>query len=81
MHDVVTVTRHGPVAVLTLNAPAQPNALSSRMVGQIDEALSDLEAMSSVSAVVVTGAGSSFCARAEVATLERAADGDFSLPR
>jgi enoyl-CoA hydratase len=50
-------------------------------VSQIADALDDLEADASVLALVVTGAGSTFCAGAELATLQRAAGGDFSLIR
>lgn len=81
MPDLVTVSRRGPVALLTLNDPAQRNVLSSRMVAQIDQALTELEGQPSVTAVVVTGAGPSFCAGAELSTLEQAADGDFTLVR
>lgn len=45
------------------------------------DAMDEAEANPEARAVVVTGAGSSFCAGAELATLEEAAEGDFSLIR
>lgn len=75
--DLVTVNRHGGVAVLTLNAPERRNALSSDMVRTIGEAYDSLERDDSVRCVVLTGQGSGFCAGAELATLRAAYDGDF----
>ncbi|MET7395720.1 enoyl-CoA hydratase-related protein [Dactylosporangium sp. NPDC005572] len=81
MPELVTVERHDAVAVLTLNDPDRRNILSSGLVAAIGAAMDELEADPQVRAVIVTGAGSAFCAGAELATLERAADGDFSLIR
>ncbi|MEO3858754.1 enoyl-CoA hydratase-related protein [Acrocarpospora sp. B8E8] len=81
MWDFVTIDRHHPVAVLTLNDPGRRNILSSAMVRELGEALDEIEAEPAVRALVVTGAGPAFCAGAELATLERAAEGDFGLIR
>jgi enoyl-CoA hydratase len=81
MADLVTTEREGAVAVLTLDDPGRRNALSSEMVEEIGAALDDLESDPAIQAVVVTGAGATFCAGAELATLERAAAGDFGLIR
>jgi enoyl-CoA hydratase len=77
MTGLVTVDRHGGVGVLTLNAPRHRNILSAEMVADIGRAMDDLEADPDVRCLVVTGAGSAFCAGAELATLSAAADGDF----
>ena len=81
MSDLVDVTVRGTVGVLTLNDPARRNVLSASMVAKIGAALDDLESQPALSAVVVTGAGASFCAGAELDTLSRAVGGDFSLIR
>ncbi|MFG2039804.1 enoyl-CoA hydratase-related protein [Dactylosporangium sp. NPDC048998] len=81
MPSLVTVERHAAAAVLTLNDPDRRNILTSALVAEIGEAMDELESEPEVRAVVVTGAGPAFCAGAELATLERAAAGDFSLIR
>ncbi len=81
MTGLVTVTKSGPAAVLALNDPDRRNMLSAAMVDEIGDALTELEADPSVLALIVTGCGMAFCAGAELATLQRAAKGDFSLIR
>lgn len=52
----------GEVAVVTLNRPEALNALDTELLRQLESAFDGLEAR----AVVVTGAGSSFCAGADL---------------
>ena len=54
--------RAGGVAYLTLNRPAQYNALSEQMLAALHAALESLAADSAVRAVVLGGAGRAFCA-------------------
>jgi enoyl-CoA hydratase len=75
--DRVLLTRHGGVAVLSLNEPQARNALSIELVAAIGGAFDVLEADESVRAVVLTGEGSAFCAGARLDVLRSAADGDF----
>jgi enoyl-CoA hydratase len=77
----VLVERHGGAAVLTLNAPRRRNVLSLGMVDAVRTAFDELENDPTVTCVVLTGAGSAFCAGAELSTLEHAADGDFEPVR
>lgn len=56
------VTRDGPVARVTLNRPAQFNALSEAMLDALAAALAGLAADASVRVVVLAGAGRAFCA-------------------
>lgn len=72
---------HDHVAVVALADPERRNILTGPLVESLVAAMDDVEANPAIKAVVVTGIGSSFCAGAELATLERAADGDFSLIR
>src|SRR5439155_26766843 len=58
------------VALLTLNEPDRRNALTLGMVEEITEAFDGFEAEDSgVGAIVVTGAGSAFCAGADLSHL------------
>jgi methylglutaconyl-CoA hydratase len=50
------------VATLTLNRPEKHNALSSDMIAEITAAAATLGADDAVRAVILTGAGASFCA-------------------
>ncbi|HSB09647.1 MAG TPA: enoyl-CoA hydratase/isomerase family protein [Blastocatellia bacterium] len=54
--------REGAVLTLTLNRPEKSNSLHPDLVKQLSAALKTAEADTSLSAVVITGAGSSFCA-------------------
>jgi methylglutaconyl-CoA hydratase len=58
------VIRHdrGPVAVITMNRPGQRNALSRALVAQLHDIVDQLRIDESVRAVVLTGAGTAFCA-------------------
>lgn len=57
------------VAVLTLNDPKRANAFTQPMCDQIVAEVDALEADDNVSALVVTGAGSVFCAGADLTSL------------
>lgn len=81
MSDLVLVERHGGTAVVTLNQPAKRNVLSAPLVRAIGAAFDELEAAGDVRAVVLTGAGSAFCAGAELSTLRSAANGEFDNVR
>jgi methylglutaconyl-CoA hydratase len=59
---LVSRTDHGPVCVLTLNRPERRNALGAALIEALSEALEQAECDSRVRAVVITGAGPTFCA-------------------
>ena len=54
------------VAVVTLNRPEAKNAMNLAMTGEVSDALWALDADEAVRAIVVTGAGSAFCAGVDV---------------
>ena len=54
------------VATLTLDRPAQKNALSTELVGRLTDALGALAADRSVRVVLLKGSGDAFCAGADV---------------
>ncbi|MGA0796800.1 MAG: enoyl-CoA hydratase [Quisquiliibacterium sp.] len=59
---LVLAGQTGSVVTLTLNRPAQFNALSEGMLDALDEALSVIAADDSVRVVVLAAAGKAFCA-------------------
>lgn len=77
----LSVSRAGGVAVVTLQAPRRRNLLSAGMVRALADAFDELEDDPSVLSVVLTGAGSAFCAGADLSTLEDAALGRFEPVR
>jgi enoyl-CoA hydratase len=71
MTHVLTEVRDG-VAWLTLNTPEERNTLTAPMVAEIVAAMDAFESDDAVGAVVVTGAGSAFCAGANLGNLRTA---------
>lgn len=59
---VLTLEREDGYAVLTLNRPEAKNALSRELRAAIDAAVRELDADPDVHALVLTGAGDTFCA-------------------
>jgi enoyl-CoA hydratase len=76
--DLVTLDHGDGVAVVTLNDPARRNILTRPLVEALAAALDRAERDDATRCVVLTGAGSAFCAGAELATLRAAADGAFA---
>jgi enoyl-CoA hydratase/carnithine racemase len=62
VEPLVKQERRGGIAFLTLNRPAQYNALSEQMLAAVHAALESVAADSSVRVVVLGGAGKVFCA-------------------
>src|SRR3954449_3067007 len=58
----VLVRRDGPAARITLNRPAQRNALSLELMREATAALMELGGDAEVRAIVIEGAGPAFCA-------------------
>lgn len=67
------------VAVLTLDSPRNRNALSSRLMAELARALADARADPGVRAVLLTHAGGTFCAGADLREAGAAADGPARL--
>ena len=59
---VLLVDREEPIAIVTLNRPDQRNALNAELRIAIGDTMAELEADPAIRAVIVTGAGRSFCA-------------------
>ena len=63
---VLLTERADGVAWLTLNRPAKRNALNLALRGALDQSLAELAADDGVRVVVLTGAGTAFCAGADL---------------
>ena len=61
-YEFVTVQVDDGVGLVTLNRPDQKNAMNLQMTGELCDAMWALEADDTVRAIVLTGAGSAFCA-------------------
>jgi enoyl-CoA hydratase len=70
---VLKITNHDRVRLLTMNRPDRRNALSSDLKSAIARGLIDADFDRSVSVVAITGAGTAFCAGADLKDA-RAAD-------
>lgn len=56
----------GPVCILTLNRPERRNALSQDLSAALKRAIIDADVDASIALVAITGAGSAFCAGADL---------------
>ncbi|CAM5670088.1 enoyl-CoA hydratase [Streptomyces badius] len=63
---LIATSRDRGITTLTLDSPANRNALSTALVGQLREALAGCAADDTVRAVVLTHTGSTFCAGADL---------------
>ena len=72
----VLVTRDGPVARITLNRPQLHNAFDEALIQGLADAFAALGEDASVRAVLLTGAGKSFSAGADLNWMQRAAGYD-----
>ena len=77
--SLIILERSEGVATLTLNNPAERNTMTAEMVGDIKQAMDEIEADKTVGAIIVTGAAPAFCAGANLGNLAEA-DGE-SLSR
>jgi enoyl-CoA hydratase len=72
-NEVVQYSVDRAIAVLTLDSPANRNALSTRLVGELSDGLQRAAADPDVRAAVITHTGRTFCAGADLK--EQAAEG------
>jgi methylglutaconyl-CoA hydratase len=69
MYQTLRLDHDHEVATLTLNRPEKHNALSPEMMAELHAALDEIE-RSPARVMILTGAGKSFCAGMDLATLE-----------
>ena len=70
MASVLRLSRHGRVALLTLDRPDRLNAIGSDTVAELHAHLDLIESDPDLRAIVVTGAGRSFSAGADITELD-----------
>jgi cyclohex-1-ene-1-carboxyl-CoA hydratase len=67
--SLILSTRHGRVGVITLNRPAQLNALNDALMDALGQALLGLDADPDIGAIVITGSDKAFAAGADIAVM------------
>jgi methylglutaconyl-CoA hydratase len=72
--SAVEVKVTGNVGTIVLNRPGRRNALTRAMVGELHQVFGDLHLERRVRAVVITGAGSAFCAGMDVHEMHSSAE-------
>ena len=66
-YETILLTKADGVATITLNRPEVLNAMSFQLIGELDQAVTDVEADDEVGAVIITGAGErAFSAGADI---------------
>ncbi len=72
-YEYLILEQEGRVRVIFMNRPEKRNALNEKMVAELISALNNADADTSVSAVVLTGKGESFCAGGDLGDFAQAA--------
>src|SRR5688572_1106327 len=73
MSEILLVEKRGHVAFVTLNRAQIRNAFDEALIADLARALGELDADASVRAVVLGGAGTAFCAGADLNWMKRMA--------
>ena len=73
MSEILLVENRGQVAHVTLNRPQIRNAFDEALIAELGSTLARLDADAAVRAVVLGGAGSAFCAGADLNWMKRMA--------
>jgi methylglutaconyl-CoA hydratase len=71
MTQALAVEQQGPVGLVTLNRPDRHNAFDDVLIAELTEALRSMEAEDAVRVVVLSGAGKSFSAGADLNWMKR----------
>ena len=78
---VIETGRRDGVAIVTLNRPEARNAVNGELARAMEATLDDLEDDREVQAVVLTGAGGTFCAGADLKTVARGGGAELATAR
>ena len=65
------LTLDGPVGVITLNRPTRYNAIDTGLLSALQQALAQADAQPAVRALVLCGAGRSFCSGGDIAAMQQ----------
>jgi methylglutaconyl-CoA hydratase len=77
MAEILLVEKRDGVATVTLNRPDVRNAFDDRLISALTNILLEIEQDKTVRAMVLTGAGSAFCAGADLNWMKRMAGYDY----
>ena len=64
------------IATLTLNRPEKHNSMSAQMIAELGKAAGQLAAADDIRAVILTGAGDSFCAGGDLSWMREQFEAD-----
>lgn len=70
MEKLVGVVYEGRIAIITINQPSSLNALSGSILRDLDNAVSDASDNRDIRVIVITGAGRSFVAGADISEMK-----------
>lgn len=68
--DTLIYEKQDHVLTVTLNRPARKNTLNNQLLGELQTAVSKADKDEEVKALIITGAGDSFCAGADVGDVD-----------
>ena len=69
----LAIERQGPIGLVTMNRPERHNAFDDALIAELTEALRSMEAEEGIRLVVLSGAGKSFSAGADLHWMKRMA--------
>src|SRR5258707_10238982 len=69
----LAIERQGPVGLVTMNRPERHNAFDDALIAELTEALRSMEAEDGIRVLVLSGAGKSFSAGADLNWMKRMA--------
>ena len=64
--DTILLKVKGPVAIITLNRPKALNALSTKLIDELDKAIEEIKKRNDIRAVIITGGEKVFAAGADL---------------
>jgi methylglutaconyl-CoA hydratase len=76
--ETIQLQIDGRTARVTLNRPEKRNALNAEMVQELTTVVHDLSKPGACKALIITGAGESFCAGADLAALQEMQQADMA---
>ena len=76
MSRYLQIKKHAPSGTIILNRPEKRNALSRELLEELQQAFHDLHQEKHVRAVILTGAGSVFCAGMDLAEMQATAQSE-----
>ena len=70
MYENIILEKQDAVGVITLNRPKALNALCAALIGELGEALDDLESDPAIGCILVTGSEKAFAAGADIKEMQ-----------